>query len=84
MRKLCETPKISCPLFIKQDKIITDITNKINKAGKSSEKAKLAEELKDEINVLLKCEDYDDDSLNCERCQLFVELCNTVKARPVE
>ena len=53
------TWKINCIIFQKQEPIIKNITDKINMAKGIQEKARYAEELQRELNVLLSCPDYD-------------------------
>jgi DNA-binding Lrp family transcriptional regulator len=69
-----EEPKISCPTFQKQEPIIKDITDKINKAKEVQEKARFAEELQREVDVLLSCPDYDSKSLDCKNCHFIANL----------
>jgi hypothetical protein len=66
--------KISCPTFQKQEPIIKDITDKINRAEEVSEKARFAEELLKEVNVLFSCVDYDDKNLDCKNCYFIADL----------
>jgi hypothetical protein len=66
--------KISCPTFQKQELIIKDITDKINLAEEVSEKARFAEELLKEVNVLSSCLDYDDKKLDCKNCYFIADL----------
>ncbi len=69
-----EKPKISCSTFQKQEPVIKDITEKINKANGVQEKAGFAEELEKEVDVLLSCPDYDDKSLDCKNCHFIANL----------
>ncbi len=69
-----EEPKISCPTFPKQEKVIKDITDKINNAKEVPEKALYAEELQKEVDVLLSCPDYDKENLGCESCHFIANL----------
>lgn len=69
-----EEPKISCPAFQKQESIIKDITNKINRAKGVLEKARFAEELLKEVNVLLSCPDYDKEKFDCKSCRFIANL----------
>ena len=65
-----EEAKINCQIFQKQEPAIKDLTDKINKAKGVREKAKFAEELQREANVLLSCPDYDKEKLECKNCHL--------------
>jgi hypothetical protein len=69
-----EEAKINCPIFQKQEPVIKDLTDKINKAKGVREKAKFAEELQREANVLLSCPDYDKGKLDCRNCQFVANL----------
>ncbi|MEW6410783.1 MAG: hypothetical protein AB1488_11875 [Nitrospirota bacterium] len=69
-----EEPKISCPTFQKQEKVIKGITDKINNAKEVQEKAVYAEELQKEVDVLLSCPDYDKENLGCESCHFIANL----------
>jgi len=66
--------RISCPTFQKQELLIKDITDKINKTKGVQEKAVFAEELQKEVDVLLSCPDYDEKSLNCKNCRFIGNL----------
>ena len=66
--------KITCQTFQKQESVIKDITDKINKAKEVKEKAKFAEELQKEVDVLLSCPDYKKESLNCKNCHFITNL----------
>ncbi|MFH2031692.1 MAG: hypothetical protein ABIJ40_13915 [Bacteroidota bacterium] len=69
-----EEAKISCSIFQKQEKVIKDITDKINMAKGVREKATFAEELQKEVDVLLTCPDYDDKKLDCRNCRFIANL----------
>ncbi len=69
-----EKPKISCPIFQKQEPVIKDIMDKINQAKGVQGKARFAEELQKEVNVLLFCPDYDDKRLDCKSCHFIANL----------
>lgn len=66
--------RIDCSTFQKQESMIKDITAKINQARGVLEKARFAEELQKEINVLLSCQDYDDKGLDCNNCHFIANL----------
>ncbi len=66
--------KISCPTFQKQEPVIKDITDKINQAKGVLEKARFAEELQKEVEVLLSCPDYDGKRLDCKNCHFIANL----------
>jgi hypothetical protein len=69
-----EEAKISCPIFQKQELVIKDITDKINHTKGVQEKAKFAEELQKEVDVLLSCPDYDKEKLDCKSCHFIANL----------
>lgn len=66
--------KIGCPTFQKQEPVIEDITRKINSARGVPEKAGLAEELRQEVGVLLSCPDYDQQKPDCKNCRFISGL----------
>ena len=70
-----EEAKINCATFQKQEKVIKDITDKINQAKRVIEKAEFADELQKEADVLLTCPDYDDKKLDCRNCHFIATLC---------
>ena len=67
-------PKIGCKTFQKQELVIKDITDKINKAKGVQEKAVFAEELQKEVDILLSCPDYDGESLDCRNCRFIANV----------
>jgi len=69
-----EEPKISCKTFQKQELVIKDITDKINQAKGVQEKARFAEELQKEVDVLLLCPDYDGKTLDCKNCHFIANF----------
>ncbi|MEW6374764.1 MAG: hypothetical protein AB1502_03110 [Thermodesulfobacteriota bacterium] len=54
--------------------MIKDITDRINKAKGVVEKARFAEELEKEVDVLLSCPDYKDEGLDCKNCHFIANL----------
>lgn len=69
-----QEPKISCPIFRKQEESIKEITDEINQAQNVEEKAALASELEKEVEVLLSCPDYDGEKLDCRNCEFVANL----------
>ena len=69
-----EKPNINCPTFQKQEPIIKDITDKINMAREVQEKARFAEELLKEVDILLSCPDYDGKRLDCKNCHFIANM----------
>ncbi len=66
--------KIECSIFQKQEAVIKDLTDKINRAQGVQEKAKFASELQKEVDVLLSCSDYDEKSSDCKSCHFIANL----------
>ena len=69
-----EDAKINCPTFQKQEPMIADITAKINSVKGVLEKADFAEELHQEVDVLLSCPDYDEESTDCNNCRFIANV----------
>jgi len=67
-------PFISCKTFQKQELVIKDITDKINRAKGAQEKARFADELQKEVDVLLSCPDYDKGKVDCKSCHFIAKL----------
>ncbi len=68
--------QIQCPigLFDPQEAKIEAITKSLNAARTASEKMPFAQELIEEVGVLLECTSYDPANLNCGLCRGFSEL----------
>jgi hypothetical protein len=71
-----ESAEINCPMFQKQEPVIEEITAKINGAKRVLEKADFAEELQQEVNVLLSCPDYNQESTDCSNCRFIANMRN--------
>jgi hypothetical protein len=69
-----ENKAINCLTFQKQEPVIKDITDRINIGETVLEKATFAEELQEEVNVLLSCTNYDKASINCKNCYFIANL----------
>lgn len=65
-----EEQKFSCSKFCQKEPTFKKITEEINQA-QGREKLKMAEKLRDEVEPLLTCEDYDPKSLECQSCRLI-------------
>ncbi len=65
---------VNCPAFQKQEPVIKDITDKINQAKGVLEKARFAEELQKEVDVLLSCTNYEKEKLDCKSCHFIANL----------
>jgi len=66
--------KINCSIFQKQEPVIEDITAKINSAEVVLKKAEFAEELREEVNVLLSCPDYNQGNIDCSNCRFIANV----------
>ncbi len=69
-----ENKAINCLTFQKQEPVIKDITDRINIGETVLEKATFAEELQEEVDVLLSCTNYDKASINCKNCHFIANL----------
>jgi len=69
-----ENAKINCPTFQKQEPGIKSITAKINQAKELLEKVKFAEELEKDVDVLLSCPEYDQNSRDCNNCHFIASV----------
>jgi len=69
-----EHPEKICPAFQKQESIIKDILNIINKVDGLSEKVRFTKKLLKEVNVLLSCPDYDGKKSDCSNCHFIEKL----------
>jgi len=67
---------IRCPigLFPRQEEEIARLTWEINQARTAAEKAPRAQAFIEAIDVLLACESYNEESLECRFCRKFSEL----------
>ena len=67
---------IRCPigLFPRQEAEIARLTQEINRAPTAADKAPWAQALMEAVDVLLACEQYDEQSLDCRLCRNFSEL----------
>ena len=67
-------PEINCPIFLKREWTIKELTRDINEAKVVTEKAERAEHLKNEVEMLLSCEKYDAKSEDCKNCRIISSL----------
>ncbi len=76
MKETSRRASIHCPigLFPRQEEEIARLTQEINQARTAAEKAPWAQELMEAVDVLLACEQYDEESLDCRLCRNFSEL----------
>lgn len=76
MKETDRQASIHCPigLFPRQEEEIARLTQEINQARTAAEKAPCAQALIEAVDVLLTCEQYDEQSLDCRLCRNFSEL----------
>jgi len=67
-------PEINCPIFLKREWTIKELTRDINEAKAVSDKAERAEELKKQVELLLSCEKYDEKKEDCKNCKTISML----------
>ena len=85
---MAENEGTNCPIFQKQEPGIIQITDGINMAKTIFEKIKWAEALKQELNVLLSCMQYNKRSTECNNCISIANLRNRtatliIKTKPL-
>ena len=64
-----QRPQINCPIFLKREWTIKELTRDINEAKALSDKAERAGCLKNEVAMLLGCEKYDEKNEDCKNCR---------------
>ncbi|GAG14484.1 unnamed protein product, partial [marine sediment metagenome] len=67
-------PQINCPIFLKREWTIKALTRDINEAKVVSDKAERANHLKNEVELLLSCEKYDEKNEDCKNCRTISTL----------
>ncbi len=73
-------PEINCPVFLKREWAIKELTRDINEAKTISDKTERAECLKNEVEMLLSCKKFDEKNVDCKNCKTISILRNqTVK-----
>jgi len=65
---------IKCPVFLKREWAIKELTRDINEAKQVSDKAERAEQLKKEVEMLLSCEKYNEEKEDCKNCKTISTL----------
>jgi len=67
---------VCCPidLFPKQEEEISRLTQAMNQARTAAKKVPWAQALVEAVDVLLACEHYEEESLDCRLCRSFSEL----------
>lgn len=66
--------RINCLTFQKQELIVRNIIDNINMAKGILEKARFAEEIQKEMDVLLSCSGYDLKRSDCKNCRFIANL----------
>lgn len=66
-----QKPQINCPIFLKREWTIKELTRDINEAKTVSDKAERAKHLKHEVQMLLSCEKYNEKSEDCKNCGII-------------
>ncbi len=66
--------EIDCQIFNKQELLIGNLIDKVNKSKDNHDKSIFAEELKHEVDTLLICSDYDAESMDCINCHAISKL----------
>lgn len=76
MQETGRQASIHCPigLFPRQEEEIARLTQEINQSRTAAEKAPWAQALSETVGVLLACEHYDEESMDCRLCRSFSEL----------
>jgi len=68
--------QIQCPIDLvpKQEAEVARLTRAINRAPTAAEKSPWAQDLIKAVDVLLACEQYDQESQDCHLCRNFSQL----------
>ncbi len=69
-----EQVKISCSIFQKQEPIIKEFTDRLNKVKDYQQKQELASDLSRYVDMLLECLEYNVNSLDCKNCRFISNL----------
>ena len=67
-------PGIKCPIFLKREWTFKELTRDINEAREVSDKAERAGQLKNQVELLLSCEKYDEKNEDCKNCRIISNL----------
>jgi hypothetical protein len=75
-RKMGGQANIYCTigLYPRQEEEINRLTQEINQARTAAEKAPWAQSMIEAVDVLLACQQYDKESMDCGLCRNFSEL----------
>jgi len=66
--------RMSCPRYLEIERVMTQLTEEINKAEDVAVKATNAQKLMEMADVLLSCQDYDEKDWNCRNCRRMAFL----------
>lgn len=66
--------EIHCPIFLNEEEVMEKLTQEINEAKSIGEKVAKAQELIDEVETLLSCEEYDSKNIDCKNCRIISNL----------
>lgn len=67
---------VNCPVFLKREWAIKELTRDINEAKTISDKIERAECLKNEVEMLLSCKKFDEKNVDCKNCKTISILRN--------
>ena len=67
-------PQVNCPIFLRREWTIKELTRDINEAKTPFDKAEGADRLKNEVEMLLSCEKYDEKNEDCKNCKIISTL----------
>lgn len=65
---------IECSIFLGEEKIMGRLTKEINEARSIEVKATKAQALMDEAEVLLACDRYNADNMDCRNCHTITDM----------
>jgi hypothetical protein len=69
-----ETNEVQCSVFQQHDSRIKSLTQEVNSYEKLSDKGSVADELCEESETLLNCEDYNEKEEDCINCHTISTL----------
>lgn len=67
-------PEISCPVFLRREWAIKQLTSDINSARNVVDKADRAQDLIKEVDSLLSCKNYNEKNKDCKNCRAISNL----------
>ena len=63
-----------CAKYLDQERILESLTDAINATGDIEEKASRAQDMITSVEILLSCEDYDEDDPKCKQCHMISNI----------